>query len=149
MATPEQCPDCGRFLSKAFVTGLAEADASCPKCGTTLTASTFGVVTEDPIPPDAPAPSQDRTPDPTSDAPDVLSGWDQEVLGTRIGEAAIDESGPLVALPAEAALGIGVVCAGAGFVIARRHPVWGAVLGAAAGIVLAAAGRTINQGGTT
>lgn len=36
-----QCPECGRFLSGAFVEGLAVESTPCPKCETLLTASHF------------------------------------------------------------------------------------------------------------
>jgi hypothetical protein len=33
---PERCPDCGRFLSRGFVAGLADRSAPCPRCGVEL-----------------------------------------------------------------------------------------------------------------
>ena len=156
MATPEQCPECARFLSKTFVTGLAESDAACPKCGTTLTAEMFGVTegaaseAATPAVSDAGAATASSSPPPRKRVvpaddesvrpSDVLEGWDED---RAAGYGAPPDGATVVALPAEAALAIGVICAGAGFVIARRHPVWGAVLGAASGMVAAVAGRTI------
>lgn len=128
MPTPEQCPECARFLSKAFVGGLADADAPCPKCGTTLTGAMFGVVTDT----DEQATASVRPPD-----VGVLDGWDRD--RPHGGDDTV------VALPTEAAMAVGIVCAGAGFVIARRHPVWGAVLGAVSGVIVAAIGRSAYQ----
>lgn len=38
---PPQCPECGRFLSKAFMVGLADGPAGCPRCDTSLDADRF------------------------------------------------------------------------------------------------------------
>ena len=38
---PPQCPECGRFLSKAFMVGLADGPVACPRCETDLTADRF------------------------------------------------------------------------------------------------------------
>ncbi len=39
---PAQCPECARFLSKAFVASLDDGEQPCPKCETLLGASQFG-----------------------------------------------------------------------------------------------------------
>jgi hypothetical protein len=36
---PERCPDCGRFLSRGFVAGLADRSVPCPRCGVELDAT--------------------------------------------------------------------------------------------------------------
>jgi hypothetical protein len=56
---PQQCPECGRFLKKAFVESLTSTPTPCPRCGADLTVETFGL--EEVIPP-APAPAS-PTPD--------------------------------------------------------------------------------------
>lgn len=38
---PPQCPECGRFLSKAFMVGLADGPVACPRCEVDLTADRF------------------------------------------------------------------------------------------------------------
>ena len=38
---PAQCPECGRFLAKAFVQNLATEPADCPKCGIRLSPAHF------------------------------------------------------------------------------------------------------------
>lgn len=45
---PQQCPECGRFLSKALVDSLLQGDEPCPKCETMLTASMFYEFVADP-----------------------------------------------------------------------------------------------------
>lgn len=39
--SPEQCPECARFLSKAFVAGLEDGPAACPGCGAELGSTSF------------------------------------------------------------------------------------------------------------
>lgn len=68
---PEQCPECGRFLAKAFVAGLAAGPAPCPKCATALTGAQFGLGDEAP-PPLTPATTAAAAP-----AVDPLEGWDR------------------------------------------------------------------------
>jgi hypothetical protein len=51
---PQQCPECGRFLKKAFVESLTSTPTPCPRCEAELTVETFGL--EEVIPP-APAPA--------------------------------------------------------------------------------------------
>lgn len=77
---PQQCPECARFLSGAFVTGLRTAPAPCPKCGTVLTAELFDASVRPPDepavrPPDLP-PAEVREPEPDGGR-DVLAGWDE------------------------------------------------------------------------
>lgn len=162
MAVPQQCPDCGRFLSKTFVSGLAEQDAPCPKCASVLTAPMFGLEVEEAeevaaepevadgdaaaaaaVSGAALASESVRPPDldPADlGERDVLAGWE---MG---GGTAPDQG--VVALPLEAALGIGAVCAVAGFAVARKRPGLGAILGATSGLVLSAVLRA-RGGGTS
>jgi hypothetical protein len=51
---PQQCPECGRFLKKAFVESLTSTPTPCPRCEAGLTVETFGL--EEVIPP-APGPA--------------------------------------------------------------------------------------------
>jgi hypothetical protein len=66
---PQQCPECGRFLKKAFVESLTSTPTPCPRCEAELTVHTFGL--EDIIPP-APGP-QDPAPAGVPAAPDAAS----------------------------------------------------------------------------
>lgn len=77
---PQQCPECARFLSGAFVSGLSSSPAPCPKCETMLTAEMFDASVRPPDepavrPPDLP-PAEVREPD-AGGARDVLAGWDE------------------------------------------------------------------------
>lgn len=91
---PPRCPECGRFLSNAFVQGLLAEPGACPRCATTLTADQFHgadallqapeplaeSVRPPDLPPESVRPSADR---------DVLAGWDQpaSVEADRSGRA--------------------------------------------------------------
>ena len=92
---PQQCPECARFLSGAFVAGLDAAPAPCPKCGTLLTAEMYGGSVRPPDepavrPPDLP-PAEVREPEPDGGR-DVLAGWDETPApsaGRRSGDAEV------------------------------------------------------------
>lgn len=148
---PEQCPECGRFLSNAFVTGLAAADAPCPKCETTLVAAMFSVAETDvaEVEPAVPTSGAVRPPDLEPQAsgatvrpPDQshLAGWDTG--GAPV--TTIDPSehrgfdpvvfGVLTAGGALAGLGLG------GLLASKRRGLgatFGVIVGAAAGAVTA------------
>lgn len=62
---PAQCPECGRFLSKDFVSALTEEGTPCPSCQHVLRPPDFGAASAAPEQTDEPAP------------PDPLAGWDQ------------------------------------------------------------------------
>lgn len=124
---PEQCPECGRFLKRAFVDGLAEVPAPCPKCGVELTGALFGAAGPpppplDPLPVDvlpAPAPDlasappassvrpPDLEPDVVRGGPDPLEGWD---AGVPTGVAAIVDRRPF---PLDTVVVVGAVVLGA------------------------------------
>lgn len=79
---PPRCPECGRFLSNAFVQGLLAEPRACPRCAATLTPDQFHgtdallqapeplaeSVRPPDLPPESVRPPADR---------DVLAGWDQ------------------------------------------------------------------------
>jgi hypothetical protein len=138
---PAQCPECGRFLSKTFVTGLAVEPAPCPKCATELTAAHFEDLLGQAAAPDGPVeepagaaelreeqptvPAQDRSVRPPDLDPgtvgagerDPLAGWDEgdvvELERFRDG----------VEPPPEIAIIAGAAAAGAvaGAVVAAGH----------------------------
>ncbi|MBW3561166.1 MAG: hypothetical protein KY437_01570 [Actinobacteria bacterium] len=104
---PPQCPECGRFLSKAFMVGLADGAVACPRCEVDLTAERFDPEdlpqgrSEEPAAPEAEATGaaveeaakaveavEDEAPDASVRPPDlppgdveadrdVLEGWDR------------------------------------------------------------------------
>lgn len=71
---PAQCPACGRFLKRAFVTALAEQPAPCPGCDEELRPESFAAG-EGPV-----------DPDPT----DAVGGDVTDAVGT----AGVDDPGP-------------------------------------------------------
>ncbi|WP_052666088.1 hypothetical protein [Nitriliruptor alkaliphilus] len=160
---PEQCPECGRFLKRALVDGLADAPAPCPKCGVELTAAMFGaaavaapalavdplvpgVAAETPVPDPLPLPlassvrPPDLEPDEVRGGPDPLEGWD---AGVPTGSAAIVDQRPF---PIDAAVVAGAALLGAalGATLGRR-PVRDATLAAFGGAVGAGLVRRIWQ----
>jgi hypothetical protein len=135
---PAQCPDCARFLAKAFVAGLAEGPAPCPKCGTELTAAMFTEAAPD----DAPSV---RPPDLAWDAVqgddrDPLAGWD---TGGAVFDIADYRDRRLQPPPDGAiVLGAGLFGALLGGLLARRRGL-GALLGLLLGVLGAGAARQV------
>lgn len=113
---PEQCPECGRFLKNDLVASLAEAEAPCPKCGTSLTAAMFGVV---PATPTGEGRDHRRG--------DPLAGWDE-------GEGSSGR-GIVIALEPDEALLAGIGGGILGALVLRERPGVGALLGAFAGML--------------
>lgn len=153
---PAQCPECARFLSKAFVASLGEADAPCPKCETILTASMFG---EPPVDGTTSAGADERSTaavDDTSsvrpsdgsvrspDGPDVLRGWDTG--GAPVSTITDPDRGPGPSAPCLAVFAASGAIAGG--LIARLVRGGGAVqaVGAALGAVAGAAAAQATGG---
>ena len=148
---PEQCPECGRFLARAFVAGLGDGPQPCPRCGAELTADLVGAGSagaEDATMPEAPSvddtPSV-RPPDLAPDAvrqADVLEGWDR---GSDVVDLARwrDDRQPFP-VDAVAVAGGLVVGAAVGAVLGERRG-RNAALGAVVGTLIAAASRRIWQ----
>jgi hypothetical protein len=145
---PTQCPECGRFLANAFVTGLADAPAPCPRCGAELTAGSVGTDTEVAGAERASAGAGDDSSAPVQvddgdevDADDagadVLAGWDSDGAPT----AWLDDRAPF---PEDAAWVGGAAAAGAvlGLILDRRA-VRGLLLGSVLGAGLTAVARQI------
>lgn len=140
---PPRCPECGRFLSHAFVEGLLAGPAPCPRCETTLEAEQFHGVDAAAA---APAPSAEsiRPPDlpPEEVRPrperDPLEGWDRgegPTGGTHL-ELVERRTADIVAAPLGAALAIvggGVLGGLVGGLATRQHRSVGAVIGTLAG----------------
>lgn len=162
---PAQCPDCGRFLAKAFVQGLATEPADCPKCGLRLSSAHFPEELGQAAAPDAPAEEpaaaaalrDDATPDPDpasvrppdldpgdvrlgADDTDPLQGWDAG--GGDVVE--LDQFRAGRRPPPEGAIVAGAGAAGAlvGALLARRWGI-GAVMGFATGVAAAATARQV------
>ncbi len=155
---PPQCPECARFLSNAFVVGLGDEPAPCPRCGTVLTVDADGA----PVPASEAAPAETapagatappaaeprEVPEPPSVRPpdlpaaavrdrDVLEGWDEEALPGR----APAEGTPILGFtPAELGtiVGAGLVGGLMGAWLAGEYRRLGATVGAAAAAGMAA-----------
>lgn len=147
---PPQCPECGRFLSKAFMVGLGDGAADCPRCETALTADRFdaadlpaSVSATEVEPPsdavtDASADTSVRPPDlPPPDVEsdrDVLEGWDRsdaEVIDLLERRASVGGADPTTVIGT--VLGAGVAGGLLGAVVARNHRPFGAIIGTLAG----------------
>lgn len=163
---PAQCPECGRFLAKAFVLSLATEPTDCPKCGLRLSATQFPDTLGQAAAPDAPAEEpaaaaslrSDMTPDPDPSSvrpPDLdpgevrldddgqvepLAGWD----GGRGDVVDLDDFRAARRPPPDGAIVAGAGAAGAivGAVLARRWGI-GVVVGFAAGVAAAATSRQV------
>lgn len=139
---PVQCPECGRFLKQSLVDGLADADAPCPRCGTTLTAARFGL---DPQPTsEAPAAAASvRPPDLAAGGDDPLAGWDQP-RGASAGSRAPGPELVLALDPIKAAIAAAL---GASFgALVDRSRTRGVVWGGLLGLVLGAMIRALTEG---
>lgn len=149
---PAQCPECGRFLAKAFVAGLGTEPTPCPRCESPLTAamlqddvaaartSDAAAQTSEVAPdPDASVRPPDLAPD-TVREDDVLDGWDR---GADVVDLARfrDDQPPF---PVDAAIVGGGLLAGAilGAMVGQRR-VRGAALGAVVGTLVAATARRV------
>ncbi|MEX0835066.1 MAG: hypothetical protein WD010_03175 [Nitriliruptor sp.] len=136
---PEQCPECGRFLKRALIVGLAEAPAPCPRCGVELTADRFGGGT----PTDPPATSvrpPDLRPDEVRDIDDPVATWD---AGVPVGVAAVRDERPF---PVDTVVVLGAAAVGLalGLGLGQRRG-RNAVLGALGGAVGAGIARRVWQ----
>lgn len=132
---PPKCPQCGRFLSNAFIRALLDEPATCPRCGTTLNAEQFsGSDALAMAPPDGSVRPPDLPPEsvrPTAEERDVLEGWDQpaEVIDLQA-RRGVPEPAVADRLRAMAVvMAAGVVGALLGALILRRHRRLGAILG--------------------
>lgn len=160
---PAQCPECGRFLAKAFVLSLATEPTDCPKCGLRLSATHFPDTLGQAAAPDAPVeepagaaglrdasplepdPASVRPPDLDPGAvrlgddgqPDPLAGWDR-------GDGAGLDVRAARRPPPDGAIVAGAGAAGAiiGALLARRWGI-GVVVGFAAGVAAAATSRQV------
>lgn len=154
---PAQCPECGRFLARSFILGLATQPEDCPKCGLRLSPAHFpdelghAAAPEGPaeepaqaarLRDDAPAdpgPDTVRPPDLDADAvgapvaaPDPLADWDDA--------PGVEGHDP----PPDAVILAGTGATGAmiGALVARRRG-RGALLGMLVGLVAAAVARQV------
>jgi hypothetical protein len=144
---PQQCPECGRFLKKAFVESLSATPTPCPRCEAGLTAAMLGVVTADPVTADPAvsvpaggAQSSVRPPDlqpgtVRDGAGDVLAGWDRDGAPGVVDRAPFPTD--LVVM-----LSSGAVGALLGGLFGERG-CRGAILGGASGILGAAVARQV------
>lgn len=162
---PAQCPECGRFLSKTFVTALAVEPVPCPKCATVLTAAHFAGLLGQAASPEGPdeepaaaaelrAEQPDLAQQDTSVRPpdldpvdvgagdrDPLEGWDESVVD-------LDRYRPGTAEPpSDLAILAGAAAAGAvaGAVMATGHRARSAGIGALLGAIAAGAARQVWQ----
>ncbi len=131
---PPQCPECGRFLSKAFMVGLTDGPEDCPRCEGSLTADRFD---PEALPASVAAASV-RPPDlPPSDVDaerDVLEGWDRpdaEVIELLERRASVGGADPAAVIGT--VLGAGLAGGVLGAIVARNHRPFGAVVGTLAG----------------
>lgn len=156
---PAQCPQCGRFLARSFILGLATEVEDCPTCGMRLSSAHFPdelgqaatpeAPAEEPAraaelredaPPD-PGPATVRPPDLDPDtvgaspaSPDPLADWD------RTAPTAAGDHDP----PPDAAILAGTGLAGVllGALLARQRG-RGALLGGLLGLIAAAVARQV------
>lgn len=163
---PAQCPECGRFLARAFVQSLATEPADCPKCGARLSSAQFPEELGQAASPDAPVEEPaaaaelrgDATPDPDpasvrppdldpgevrtaeDGARDPLAGWDRPHADV----VELDRFRAGRRPPPDGAIVAGAGIAGAlvGAVLARRRAA-GAAVGLAAGVGAAAVARQV------
>ncbi len=144
---PPQCPECGRFLSRAFMVGLAEGPATCPRCEHELTADRFDPGDLPNTTPESAAPTSPTTSEPVrsvrppdlppsevADERDVLEGWDRpeaEVIDLLERRVSIGGADPTVV--AGTVLGAGLAGGLLGAIVARHHRPFGAIVGSLAG----------------
>ncbi len=163
---PAQCPECGRFLAKAFVQNLATEPADCPKCGLRLSSAHFPEVLGQAASPEGPSEEpagaaelrDDTTPDPddlsvrppdldpgqvrTTDdgGRDPLQGWDPPDADV----VALDQFRAGRQPPPDAAIlaGAGLAGAVAGALVADRRGT-GVAVGLAIGVAAGAVARQV------
>lgn len=155
---PAQCPQCGRFLARSFILGLATEPQACPKCGFRLSSANFPDELGQAATPEAPAeeparaaelredapadpgPATVRPPDLDPDAvgaptaaPDPLADWDRTTPAPQGHEP-----------PPDAAIlaGTGLTGVLLGALLARRRG-QGALLGGLIGLIAAAIARQV------
>lgn len=161
---PAQCPECGRFLARAFVQNLVTEPADCPKCGTRLSPAHFpgelGQAAEPAGPVEEPAAAaelrQDATADPDArsvrppdlDPGDVRDNGHRDPLETwdRVGADVVEldrfRAGRQPPPDGAIVAGAGVAGAAIGALVARRRGA-GAAVGLAAGVTAAAVARQV------
>lgn len=127
---PAQCPECGRFLARDFVSSLPEEGTPCPSCEHVLRPADFGASA-----PEAPA----EAPAVEPPAPDPLAGWDE---GRVVGLDADLAGAPG---PSDVAvIGLGaLVGALLGLLMGRPSRFVAMLLGAAVGAGAGAASRRV------
>jgi hypothetical protein len=156
---PQQCPECGRFLKKAFVAGLSDGPAPCPRCAVSLTAAMFDLTgshvrvvdaaasDEPPVDgtPPEPEPSvrpPDLSPETVREAEvDVLAGWDVGADADEVASWRADQR----PFPTDTVVVVGAGALGAvlGAVLAREGRGRGAVGGVLLGVLAAAIARRV------
>jgi hypothetical protein len=140
---PQQCPECGRFLKKAFVESLSSTPTPCPRCEAGLTSAMLGgEVIAAPEPPPVPAGAEpsvrppDLQPATVRDrSGDVLAGWDRDGAPGVIDRAPFPTD--LVVLVTSGA--VGAVLGG----LFGERGCRGAILGGASGVLGAAVARQV------
>lgn len=163
---PAQCPECGRFLARAFVQDLVTDPAPCPKCGVRLSPASFpdelGPAATPDGPDEEPAaaaelrhgdttgpddPASVRPPDLDpgevrlgGDGRDPLEGWDT----TSADVVELDHFRAERRPPPDGVIIAGAGMAGAlvGALVSRRRGA-GAAAGLAAGVTAAAVARQV------
>lgn len=163
---PAQCPECGRFLAKAFVQNLATEPAACPKCGFRLSPANFpdqlgqaaapDAQVEEPAAAAALRGAATPAPDPSSVRPpdldpgevrtgedgrrDPLEGWDR--VGADIVQLDRFRTGRRPPPDGAIVAGAGVAGAVIGAVATHRRRT-GAAVGFVAGVAAAAVARQV------
>lgn len=163
---PAQCPECGRFLARAFVQNLATEPADCPKCGSRLSPAHFpdelGQAAAPSGPVEEPAAAAElrgtETPDPdalsvrppdldpgdvrTAEAGhrDPVETWDR--VGADVVELDRFRAGRQPPPDGAIVAGAGAAGAAIGALVARRRGA-GAAVGLAAGVTAAAMARQV------
>ncbi len=143
---PRRCPECGRFLATAFVEGLLDEPAPCPRCETVLTPDRFpdlqGTATATDAAEGTP-PASVRPPDlpPEEVRGDVLAGWDDEDLASTVQQLADPRNAGIVAAIIGAGVAGGLI---GGLVASRRRPAW-TVAGTLVGAALAVLGTRVVE----
>jgi len=145
---PSQCPQCGRFLSRDFVLGLATEAAPCPKCELLLSPAQFPDVLGAAAEPDAPAPdASDEEPAGAAEVRSEVAGTDRDPLDgwDEPGGQVVDlERFRQEAPPADAVIlaGTGLFGAVVGALVSQRRG-RGALVGLLVGLGAAATARQV------
>jgi hypothetical protein len=140
---PSQCPQCGRFLSRDFVLGLATEPAPCPKCELLLSPAQFPEVLGAAAAPDGPieepvGAAEVRAEVTGADA-EPLEGWD-DPGGQVVDLDRFRQEAP----PADAIIlaGTGLFGAVVGALVSERRG-RGALIGLLVGLAAAAKARQV------